>query len=179
VALGPTCQSGTSGHSSLYHHPPTPLTSSSSFSTWWPPPPFVGGDMTRARYAPRTTMHATRVGRRELSSETIFSNLSLPLELEPLLYSSRTGRRRTKLVELACAGCNHDGAPSRVSCLLLHALVNSGRSSWSSHAPAAALTDLQLACCPLLSARWSAILEVKLRQPPADAIRRMRTPRMQ
>jgi hypothetical protein len=35
------------------------------------------------------------------------------------------------------------------------------------------------ASCPLLFARWSADVRVKLRQPPTNAIRRMRNPRMQ
>jgi hypothetical protein len=35
------------------------------------------------------------------------------------------------------------------------------------------------ACCPLLSVRWTAVVRVKLRRPPADAIQRMRNPRMQ
>jgi hypothetical protein len=35
------------------------------------------------------------------------------------------------------------------------------------------------ACCPLLSVRWSAVVGVKRRRPPTDAIQRMRNPRMQ
>jgi hypothetical protein len=35
------------------------------------------------------------------------------------------------------------------------------------------------ACCPLFCVRWSAVVGVKLRRPPADSIQRMRNPRMQ